>query len=481
MFIELEDTKNLLNLVYVCGCTSEDNVVIYTLTNGSVIKEVLADSTAASNRVAEVKTKQAGGGGGITPTGTINITENGLQNVSQYAEADVNVPQLDTSDATATENNIRSGKTAYVNGTKITGTLPVKTYSENPSDPTDWDYQFVNVTSKNNVYTYNRDNVDYLVGRYQIGTNDEPDWMMEGNSKMKLGISYSAVAVRLGIQANKIKKDETIAGVTGTYEGVQPNLQDKSETITTNTTTTIQADNGYDGLGTVTIITNVPQTSVPDWTQIGYSSVPQNLLDDFTYSKNIYDNWNSSITWLRDHYRQNKVLAYMPYVDTSNVTDTLQCFQSCSRLQYVPNLNFGKVTNAVSMFSGASSLTTITLEFPIATNFSQMFFSCSALQYANIKTPSGTNLQQMFAWCSNLVDVLGYSFANATTLQNIFQNCTSLSDNSLNYLMEQCINATSYTGTKTLAYIGLSQTQATTCQTLSNYQAFLDAGWTTGY
>lgn len=34
---------------------------------------------------------------------------------------------------------------------------------------------------------------------------------------------------------------------------------------------------------------------------------------------------------------------------------------------------------------------------------------------------------------------------------------------------------------KILAYIGLSSAQATTCQTLSNWDAFVAAGWSTGY
>ena len=47
--------------------------------------------------------------------------------------------------------------------------------------------------------------------------------------------------------------------------------------------------------------------------------------------------------------------------------------------------------------------------------------------------------------------------------------------------MQMCINATSHTGTKTLKHIGLTSEQADKCKTLSNYSAFISAGWTTGY
>ena len=67
------------------------------------------------------------------------------------------------------------------------------------------------------------------------------------------------------------------------------------------------------------------------------------------------------------------------------------------------------------------------------------------------------------------------------TFQNCFVNSSSLSDKSLNNILAMCANATSYTGIKKLNYIGLTSEQATKCTTLSNYQTFLDAGWTTGY
>lgn len=97
-----------------------------------------------------------------------------------------------------------------------------------------------------------------------------------------------------------------------------------------------------------------------------------------------------------------------------------------------------------------------------------------------IDTSNVTNMNSTF-YSSTISVVPVLDTTNVKWLANTFKSCGSLTSDSLNNIMQMCINATNYTSTKTLYYIGISQAQATTCQELSNYQDFINAGWTTGY
>ena len=73
------------------------------------------------------------GSGGITPTGTKTITENGEGiDVTTYAAVDVAVPSsgADTSDATAAAADIAADKTAYIATGKTSGSATVRTGSD---------------------------------------------------------------------------------------------------------------------------------------------------------------------------------------------------------------------------------------------------------------------------------------------------------------------------------------------------------------
>ena len=176
-------------------------------------------------------------------------------------------------------------------------------------------------------------------------------------------------------------------------------------------------------------------------------------------------------------------LQTIPLLDTSSVTTMSSMFINCTNLTTIPLLDTSKVTNMGAMFSGCSNLTSIPqLNTSAVTYMINMFMDCTNLTtMPQLNTSAVTNMSYMFSGCSNLTEIPLLDISSVTNMLFMFSHCSSLSDDSLNNILAMCINATAYTGTKTLKSIGLTSDQATKCTTLSNYSAFIDAGWTTGY
>lgn len=124
---------------------------------------------------------------------------------------------IDTSDATATASDIYYGKTAYVDGTKLRGTM---------SNRASWS-----------------DTIDDAQDTITI-----PEGWHSGSGTVTIDqVSRSRLV------PSNIKKDVSILGVTGNYEGVSPeSLQIKSVVPGVNAQT-IRADEGYLGLSQVTV------------------------------------------------------------------------------------------------------------------------------------------------------------------------------------------------------------------------------------
>ena len=251
--------------------------------------------------------------------------------------------------------------------------------------------------------------------------------------------------------------------------GGTPKLQSKSVTIEDNGTTNIKADTGYDGLSQVNVTTNVPQSGGDiDWTKIGYEKAPEyysNLINiektAVDYSKTIYDNWDNSITNMHEKFQNDNNLKYMPLVDTSNVTDMLRAFKSCANLVEMPLINTSNVTTMYGMFQGCGKLETI----------------------PQLDTSKVENMWQMFMTMNNLKNVPVLNTSKVTTMYSMFANNQNLTDVSLDNILQMCINAISYNGTKTLYELGLRSQYypVSRIEALPHYQDFLDAGWTIGY
>lgn len=212
---------------------------------------------------------------------------------------------------------------------------------------------------------------------------------------------------------------------------ISVNNQSKSETITSNTTTTITPDTGYTGLSSVEVTTNVE----PDMSEYIATTFNDKPLDTI------------------------KKLPALTFTGTS----LERAFGSWKGLVEAPSITF---TNTV-------------------TTTRNMFMDCSNLETVPLyDTSNVTNFNQMFASCTKLKNIPAFNTSSVTNFSWMFTNDSQLTDTSLDNILLMAIGATSYTGTKTLASaFNLDWRVAVSSRftTLPHYQDFLDAGWTLGY
>ena len=142
------------------------------------------------------------------------------------------------------------------------------------------------------------------------------------------------------------------------------------------------------------------------------------------------------------------------------------------------------------MFQNATQIEELDLSSwipTVATTCVSMFEGCTNLKkIKTLDTSEMQNMSRMFFGCGSLEDVsqMDFSSIQSSGLYYMFRNCYSLTDDSVNNILASCITVPAdFTGIKTLSNIGFrsSTVASSRIQALSNYQAFLDAGWTIGY
>lgn len=175
-------------------------------------------------------------------------------------------------------------------------------------------------------------------------------------------------------------------------------------------------------------------TSVPDWTQIGYTSCPQSTITGFNYAKDIATNWTNTANKSQAFYMNYEIMYFPKTVSTSAMTNTYEMFRDSS-IETL-EISIQAVTNMERFCYNANNLKSVVLKDVgnTVTYMGQAFQECRALQSFSVDTTNSTigditsltNTHHMFCACYNLKSAnITTSAANAsiTDSNNIFRQC----------------------------------------------------------
>lgn len=212
--------------------------------------------------------------------------------------------------------------------------------------------------------------------------------------------------------------------------------QTKSIEINANGETTVSYDEGYTGLESVVITTNVP-TSTGDCTAalcfdgLGYDAPPAYLTESVAYSETIKQNYTDT-----SNYKDDTDLVFFPNIDLSTNTNISNMFEGCSNLEYVPIINTPRGT-INRMFYNCKKLKSIgglNVQYDGNINSNSVFYYCQSLtKYPTVNYENFNELANWFYYCNNIDDDFIYEKElKVTDASNLFNNNIKLKHVSLN-------------------------------------------------
>ena len=273
---------------------------------------------------------------------------------------------LDTSDATATADDILKNATAYVNGTKVVGN--VADYRDGTITPSDADIEWVGDPQVDRISFTEK------YGGYNV-------CFIGPNTTLGAYTPVSKLANFINLTPDILKKDENRLGITGTYEGS------------------------------------------------GISNFANNL-DELQQLVNTYSDYYitmNNINNLSNAFSNQQNLTVVPNFDTSNVTNMSNMFSYCDNLRYVPNFDTSNVTNMSNMFAECINLKNYpNFNTENVRDFSCMFFNSKMVSAPNFIINNAWKTSYMFQACYNLVNVPNYNMHNVESMSGMFSSCSSL-------------------------------------------------------
>lgn len=172
-------------------------------------------------------------------------------------------------------------------------------------------------------------------------------------------------------------------------------------------------------LGTKTITTNGTYKATDDNVD-GYSEVVVSTsgvdINDY------YDTNNNYSGDIRLYIKE------IPTLNTENLTNMSQFFNTCQNLTNIPNINTSNVTNMYVMFGSCKKLKTIpALDTSKVINMSNMFAACQSLiEIPELYTNNVVDMSSMFNGCASLKTIPKLNFESVTNLSRFLSGANNV-------------------------------------------------------
>lgn len=287
----------------------------------------------------------------------------------------------DTTDGTASSNDILLNKIAYSNGEKLIGTIESETIPEVNQN-----------TTLNTANKYITDNIIINIENknpYIASSDEEMESYLQDIKYLGSFVKFTGIS-ELYV-TNEIYRVATTGNPTQ-YEpvGSTPSVKDF-----------LTSRNGQYLFYNCTTLTNDQLNSIIKF-------------DDTENVTNVYNMFHNCTS-----------LTTIPLLDTSNVTSMSFMFSGCSALTTIPLLDTSKVTKMSGMFDGCTNLTTIPLlNTSNVTNMSFMFSACGKLTKIDISKLADSNNDRFAYNCYSLKTLIIRTMNTIPSLySDVFTNC----------------------------------------------------------